>query len=181
MELTKELITWILIVVGTNLSAVILAIISWIRAVKMIPRELEASDLDNKIKEASIAEQMDELATKAADKAIRLQERLDVLEKEHELLKEEVGKQKSIAREQADTIIMQNTRLDLQEKKIEEQEGQIETLKSDLFKAQAYNMALIKQMQEENMIPISMENAIENSKITKNLLKKESTKSKRKI
>lgn len=157
MELTKEVIVWILVVIGTNLSAVILAVLSWIKAAKMIPREIKGSDLDNRSKEVSIADQLDELATRAADKAIKSQERLDKLESDYDLLKDKVQTQDDIIKDQADIINKQSIRLDLQEKKIMEQEEEITLLKCELNNAQLYNQALISQMREKSIIPIELE------------------------
>lgn len=160
MEFTKETITWILISIGTNLSAVILAILSWVRAAKMIPKELKSSDLDNKSKEISIAEQYDDLATRAAQKVLDMQTKLDEIDKNYkelrtsyeslslsyEKLSIKISEQDLIIGKQTETIRLQTVRLN-------EQEEEIGILKFDLNLAQEYNTTLISEMRLKNLIP----------------------------
>lgn len=160
MEFTKEVITWILITIATNLSAVVLAILSWVKAAKMLPKELKGSDLDNKSKEISIAEQYDEMATRAAQKTLDLQNKLDCLEinfneikKSYETLSlsceklsSRIGEQDEIIKKQSETINMQTMRLN-------EQEGEISSLRADLLLSQEYSQLLVNEMKLRNLTP----------------------------
>lgn len=161
MEFTKEMITWILVVIGTNLSAVVIAILSWIRAAKMMPKELKASDLDNMGREASVADQFNDIAIKAAEQAVSLQDKLlkiednyNLLKCEYDELKQKVASQEKTIQEQIKIIEQNNIRLNEQEARMAEQDEIIDELKFDLNLAHQYNLELIAQMKAKNLTPI---------------------------
>lgn len=160
MELTKELITWLLVVIGTNLSAVVIAVISWIRAAKMMPKDLAGADLDNKGKEASVADQFNEIALKAAEQAVVLQDRLlriegdyNMLKSAHDELARKVVMQDITIKEQARTIDTQTVRLNQQGSKLVEQDELITSLRFDLDATTEYNNTLIGQLKAKNITP----------------------------
>ena len=161
MEPTKELITWILVVVVTNLATIATAILSWMRAAKMMPKEVKGADLDNMGKEASVADQFNDIANKAAEQAVNLQTKLLRLEGDYNMLKSahdelngKVVAQDLTIKEQARVIENNNIRLNEQEIKMCEQDEVINELKFDLGVAQQYNSELIVQMRNANLIPL---------------------------
>lgn len=172
MDITeaKDLIYWIIGILLTSVTAGILGIINVVRAGKLLPKDMKGADLSNKSKEVSIAEQYDELATRAAEKVLKMQERLDKVEgdsetmelgfvslkKDYAELKEKIDTQAEIIEKQAIIIEEQSKRLDLQEKKIKDQQIEIELLKCELENAKAYNDALIEQMKIEKIIPVDL-------------------------
>lgn len=125
-----------------------------------MPKEIKSADLDNRSKEVSIANQYDELATKAAEKTLKTQERLTKIEDDYNNLSIKVTAQEEIMRQQAIIIKEQSSRLDIQEKKIREQEEEITLLKCELNNAQIYNTALIQQMREQSIIPLEMDTVV---------------------
>lgn len=156
-----NLITWIIVGLLTNLSALIAGIIAWIRSAKMMPKEVKGADLSNRSKEVSIADQFDALATKAAERAVQIQTRLsriesdyDTLKSEHDKLSTKVFEQEKVIREQELTISNQTCRINMQEKKIEDQDEIIATLRYDLDLAQEYNTKLRLQLTEFNIVPL---------------------------
>lgn len=183
----QNLIGWFLGVLGIGVISIITGIYSVIKVSKMIPREVRGADLDNLSKEISIADQFDELATKAADKAIKAQTRVDELEKKYCEMEEDFKEQKVLlsnlsARseeqdiliaEQAAVIEEQSKRLDLQDKKISEQEEEINLLHYELSNSNAYNLALIQQMKEQHIIPIEESAVIKNDYEKSNRKKRE--------
>ena len=98
---TTEMINWVVGVFLVGIISLIGGAISVIKAMRMLPKEEHSADLDNiskslelKSREVSIADQLDALATKAAEKTIKVQDRLDKLEEDYDTLE-------SIIREQA--------------------------------------------------------------------------------
>lgn len=172
----KDIVGWIIGIVLLNISTVIASVIVWVKAIKMMPKEVKGADLNNISKEVSIASQYDELATKAAEKTLKMQERLSKLEEDYEKLNDKVDEQDSIIKEQAQIIKEQSLRLDAQDTKIKEQEEEIELLKCELNNAQSYNSALIQQMKDKNIIPI--ENTATNPKDCKKTKNKKITETK---
>lgn len=161
MEPTKELVTWLLLIVATNLSAVILAIMSWVKAAKMIPRDIKAADLDNQAKEGSVADQFNTIAIKAAEQATILQGRLlriegdyNILKSAHDELVKKVILQDIALKEQLRTVEAQTARINQQDGKISEQEELISSLRFDLNATTEYNYILIAQMKEKNLVPV---------------------------
>ena len=65
MEITEaqNIIGWLLGVLAVGIISIITGIYSIIRSGKLMPKELKGVDLDNRSKEVSIADQLDELAT----------------------------------------------------------------------------------------------------------------------
>lgn len=166
----KELITWGIGLLATTVISLVLGVISIIRSGKLAPREIKGADLNNKSKEISIAEQYDILATKAAEKVLKMQERLDKIEedsetlelgfvnlkKEYEDLKEQVEVQEGIISSQALIIEEQSKRLDLQEDKIKEQQEEITLLRCELENSRKHNLALMEQMRKESVRPVEI-------------------------
>lgn len=155
-ETTQDLITWIIGALLINIVTLGVSIISWIKSAKMMPKEIKGAELNNISKEISIANQLDELATKAADRTLKTQSRLDKLELDYENLEAKVKEQDEIIRTQNNTIKEQTGRLDMQDKKMKEQEDEIEFLKCELKNSKLYNQSLINQMREKNIIPIDI-------------------------
>lgn len=131
-----------------------------VKATRMGKREVRGADLDNESKEVSIANQYDELATKAAEKAVKLQERLDTLEEDYHKLQTESKEHKDTIARLETQIASQGETIRLQATQIEVQEGQIETLKCELSNSQTYISALIQQMKEANIIPVDRADVI---------------------
>jgi len=142
---------------GGGLTTGAIALINLIKARKMLPKELKAADLDNREKELKIAEQMEGMATRAVEKAIGTQDRLDKLESNYDCLeknyfdlKKEVEDQNIVIEKQGETIAEQG-------KIIAEQAEVIEELTCDLENNKLYNTMLIKQMEDARMVPIAIE------------------------
>lgn len=140
----QDVIGWVIGLFASSIIAIVVGIISIIKSGRMLPKDLRKADLENKDKEVSIADQLDEIATRAADRALKTQERLDNLEVDYLVLKNRVTEQDQIIREQA--------------KIIKEQSERLKSLSDELCNTQAYNSALIKQMHNANMIPVEMIN-----------------------
>lgn len=161
-ENAKELITWVAGLAATTLVSLAIGIFNIIKSGKMMPKDIKKADLENKSKEISIAEQYDELATKAAEKVLRMQERLDKIEKEsgtmqgdfetmreeYRVLKEKVEAQECIIKKQAIIIEEQSKRLDMQDTKIKEQQDEIVLLQGKLEKSEKTNQELLKEIQK---------------------------------
>ena len=161
MEPTQTLINWVATVFVTSVITIIGSIIMWVKAVKMMPKEAKGLDLDNKGKEASVADQFNDIAIKAAEQAVNLQTKLMKLEGEytslktaHEKLNEKVLSQDLIINEQARMLENNAIRLQEQENKMLEQDEIINELKFDLNVSQQYNSELIAQMKKANIIPL---------------------------
>lgn len=158
----QALVNWLIGGLAAAIITSITGIFAIIKASRMMPKELKGADLNNRSKEISIADQYDELATRAADKAIRTQERLDKIEDDYKKMKEE------------HEILLENyealkEKVETQEIKIKEQDEEIEKLRCELNNSKLYNDALIKQMKEANIIPIEKESLpLEKCKETKN-------------
>lgn len=160
MESTQGLINWILVVVFTNLAAIGTAILAFVKASKMIPKEVEGAELDNKGKEASVADQFNEIALKAAEQAVVLQDRLlriegdyNMLKSAHDELARKVVMQDVTIKEQARTIDTQTIRLNQQGTKLTEQDELIASLRFDLDATTEYNETLIRQLKAKNITP----------------------------
>ena len=156
MEITEaqNIIGWLLGVLAVGIISIITGIYSIIRSGKLMPKELKGVDLDNRSKEVSIADQLDELATKAAEKTLKTQEKYDRLEELYCSLEIRVNEQDKVILNQNSLIGEQTNRLDIQEIKIREQDEEIFILKEELEGAKLYNETLIKQMQEAGVIPL---------------------------
>lgn len=157
---SPEGINWITAFIITNSVTIIGAIFIWIRAVKMMPKEVKGAELDNKGKEASVADQFNTIALKAAEQAVALQARLgriegdyNILKTAHDLLSVKVVEQDTALRDQARTIEAQTARLNQQDIKIIEQDELITSLRFDLDATTEYNSVLLAQMKEKNIIP----------------------------
>jgi hypothetical protein len=156
----SELMKWVFGVGFTGLGAIITAIISWIRTSKMIPKELESMNLENRQKEVSLVEQYDTIVDMAVARAVNSEERFCKLEGENKTLREDIkllGKQldeqKELIKEQAKTIALQTSRLNSQGIRIQEQEELIGSLRMDLTSAQEYSNQLMLQLKEKNITP----------------------------
>lgn len=161
MEPTQELIKWLVASIGTSFVAIVGAVFVWIRAIKMIPKEVKGAELDNKGKEASVADQFNTIALKAAEQAVTLQARLgriegdyNILKTAHDLLASKVVEQDLALKDQSRTIEAQTLRLNQQGIKLVEQEELITSLRFDLDTTNEYNSALIAQMKEKNLVPL---------------------------
>jgi len=166
----KNATEWFFALLATSGIALILGLFNIIKSGKMLPRDIKKADLDNKSKEISIADQFNKLATDAAERALKLQEKIDMLESasvslqsnftslnsDYALLKDMVEAQETVIGEQAIIIEEQSKRLDLQDAKIIEQQEEIETLKCELDNTRQYNEALIKQMRDAHIIPVDV-------------------------
>ena len=164
-------IFWIITTIITTLSSIVLGALTWIKSAKLMPKELTKADLENKEKEIDLVDRYEDMATKAAEKAINMQVRLSKNEDDINDLKTSIKEQsqtiemlKTSIKEQSQTIEMQGLiikeqtlRLDKQEVRIKDQEYEIFGLIKDLNLAQAYNNTLINQMKKENLIPLGVE------------------------
>lgn len=140
---------WMITTGITTLSSIILGVITWVKSAKLMPKELTKAELENRQAEVSLIDQYEMLATKAAEKAVNVQERLSKNEEDIETMKKTI-------KSQDETIRLQSLRLDQQDVKIREQTGEINGLVKKLNLSQAYNAALIKQMKNENLTPIEI-------------------------
>jgi len=157
----RDLIGWGIGIFATSLIALIMGIINIVKSGKMLPSELKGADLNNKSKEVSLADQYDILATKAAEKVLKMQERLDkidedssimrgnfeAMQEDYEKLKDKVETQDCIIKKQELLIKEQGKRLDMQDNTIDGQKKEIETLTNKLNEAEKRNSELIKQLQ----------------------------------
>lgn len=160
MESTGE-VNWLLAFIITNFVTIVGAVFVWIKAIKMMPKEVKGAEYDNKIKEGSVAEQFNIIALKAAEQAVTLQTRLgriegdyNILKAAHDLLAVKVVEQDMALKDQARTIEAQDIRLNQQDIKIKDQEELITSLRFDLDATTEYNGILIAQMKEKNITPV---------------------------
>jgi hypothetical protein len=149
MPTTQNLLEFIVALVFMNLSAIVIAVIAWRKSSKMLPKELKGADLENRTKELELADRYDSIAQKAADKAIKLQERLDTLESGQLILKIKVD-------EQAILITQQTTVIEAQSERMNSQEEEIAALVCELSNYRDYTNALIEQIKEANITPLDM-------------------------
>jgi len=145
MDITQVqgLVGWIIGILATSVVSGIIGIISIVRAGKMLPKDLRGADLENRSREVGIADQYEELAERAAQKTIKLQNRLDVYENGQ--LQLEAG--------QADL----KRQLESQNEVIERQAETIEGLICEINNYKTYTNALIEQIKEAQLIPIDMD------------------------
>jgi uncharacterized coiled-coil protein SlyX len=141
MDITQitELVKWVIAIGFAGIISTITGIILIVKAGKMLPRELRGVDLDNKGKEVSIADQFEDIATKAADKAIKAQGELDLLE-------QRMNSKISSLEEKIDN---QNTI-------IEDNRSEIAALKCEINNYKIYVDALIKQLRMANIVPVEL-------------------------
>ena len=151
---TQNIIGWLTGVLAVGIISIITGVYSIIKSGRMLPKELKGADLENRSKEVSIADQLDELATKAAEKTLKTQEKYDKLEERYCLLEDRVTEQDKVINHQNALIKEQTIRLDAQEVKVKEQDDEIYLLREELEGAKLYNESLIKQMQEAGVIPL---------------------------
>lgn len=156
----SELMKWLFGAGFTGLGAIIASAISWYRSSKMIPKELESMNLENRQKEVSLVEQYDTIVDMAVARAVNSEERFCRLEGENKQLNSDIkslGKQldeqKELIKEQAKTIALQTARLNSQGVRIQEQEELISSLRMDLTSAQEYSNQLMLQLKEKNITP----------------------------
>lgn len=161
MELTEETVRVLVAFIITNSIAIVGAIFAWVRAIKMIPKEVKGAELDNMGKEASVADKFNDIALKAAEQTVNLQAKLISIEVSYNMLKAahdelaiRVVNQDMTMKEQARTIEAQTARLNQQGNKINEQEELIASLRSDLDATNAYASALVEQMKSANLVPL---------------------------
>jgi len=143
----------IIIFVLSNISAIVVSIFTWVRSKKMMPKEIEKADLENLSTELSIVEQYEELASKATTKMVNVQERLDLIESNYQAMQ-------SVMKDQMKIIEEQTERIDEQDLKIRNQSEEIRVLRCELNNAKLYNSALIKQMQNNDVIPLERSNVV---------------------
>lgn len=163
----REIIGWVIGVIALNIIAIITGVYSIVKTRKMLPLEIRGVDLNNLGKEVSIADQLEALATKAADKALKADERLSKIEESYRTLREENGMlkerivcledkaevQEALILDQSVVINEQSIRIDLQDTKIKDQEKEIGILRCELDNSKHYNATLIQQMKDQNLIP----------------------------
>lgn len=149
----EQLINLMFGVIVTGVISIVGAIISWVRSAKMIPKEIESKNLENKERELSIVEKYDNIVdiavTRAANAAVDAEKRISKLEEENKIQRKELDnlskrltEQKKLISEQAQTIESQNRRINAQGIRIAEQENLITKLRSDLTEAQNYSNEL---------------------------------------
>lgn len=151
MDITqlKDITGWIIGFLFLNGIAIVTGIFSIIRSGKLLPKEIEEKDLSNKIKEADLASRYEEIANKAAERAIKTQEKFDILDSKIQVITKKVDEQGVIIEEQA-KIIKEQAR------QLLEAEKEIDTLKCENTNYKAYISALIQQMKKEEIVPIEM-------------------------
>ena len=135
-------IFWVITTIITTLSSVVLGTITWIKSAKLMPKELNKAELENKITEVSLAESYEKMANNAAEKAVGMQARLNKNEEDISELKKEIRGQNNIIQELKFTI--------------GNQEKEITGLVQDLSLSRAYTFALIQQMKLANLVPIEL-------------------------
>jgi hypothetical protein len=130
-----ELSKWVIGIGFAGIVSTITGIILLIRAGKMLPKDLRGADLNNKEKEADVATKMNDLADRAAEKAVNLQGKLDDLEGKYNSLKVDYDSLKD---------------------KVVSQENLINKLQCEIDNYKLYTNALIAQIKENNLNPIEM-------------------------
>jgi len=159
MDITQvqDVAGWLIGIFATSIVTGIIGVISIIRAGKMLPKDLRGADLDNREKEIDIADKYELLADKAAQKVVRLQERLDDYEANQNKLKLGQVNLQSQIDVQAKTIQSQAVTIEKQEAKIENQDIRIETLTCELSNYKIYTNELINQLKDARIVPIDIE------------------------
>ena len=117
MDITeiKDLIAWIIGLSATSVVALVVGVISIVRAGKLLPREVRGVDLDNRMKEADLALKMEGAADRALAKSQTMQMRLDTIEIKYDTLEDRVREQDKIIAAQTKIIEEQVSRLSAQE------------------------------------------------------------------
>lgn len=172
MDITQvqNLIGWMVGVFFVGILSIISGVLAVIKAGKMNNREIKGADLSNKSKEVSIADQFEEIATKAAEKTLNTQLQLDKLQQDYKNVVERLEEQAKLMSDQADIIDEQSNRLDEQEEIIKQQNGRIDeqdrkiedqnetiaVLECKLNNSEAYNKALIEQMKNAEITPVDL-------------------------
>ena len=134
-----ELFKWVIGIGVLAILSSIASIIGIVRSGRMLPLEVKGAVLDNKEKEVTIADKFEDIANKAADKALKAQGSLDELE---ELMNTKLK-------------ILED-KIDNQNLKIAEQETEIASLKCEINNYKLYTSALIEQLRIANIIPVEI-------------------------
>jgi len=172
MDITQvqNLIGWMVGVFLVGVISVVSGVLAVVKAGKMNKREIKGADLNNKSKEISIADQFEEIATKAAEKTLNTQKQLDDLQQDYKKVLERLEEQAKLMSDQADIIDeqsnrldeqeeiikQQNNRIDEQDRKIDDQNETIAILECKLNNSEAYNKALIEQMKKAELTPVEI-------------------------
>jgi hypothetical protein len=166
IEKIQGLVGWVIGVGAAGIISIIIGVISIIRSGKMLPHDLKSADLENKMKETSLADQYEEIADRAAQKASKMQEKFEILEIKLEEFKLQLEEQRKIMASQAETIKVQSERIDAQD-------IEIGKLKCEKINSDIYIQELIKQIEDASITPINpkdiptLKNCEEVSKVKK--------------
>jgi len=93
-----------LITVLSGLAALIISITTWIKSARMMSKEEKKADLENEIKQATVAEQYQDMVTKEIQKTLSYQDRITSLEKELSELRSAIFELSKKVKEQEEVI-----------------------------------------------------------------------------
>lgn len=151
MSDTQGFLSWLIPLLATSGIALILGLINLFKSGASVKKEIRSIELENRKRELDISAKVDELSSRNAEKALKTQETLDLVQArllvlcdEHEKLKKEYEVLKADNQKLVEIV--------------ENQKQEIDILVCELNNHKAYINALIEQMKKENITPIKMQN-----------------------
>ncbi len=157
LEITQNLVVWI---IGTGIGSVvsiIIGVIAIIRSGKMLPKELEGADLNNKEKDVDIASKMDDLLTNAIAKALDWQAKFDKLDNEARDNTVKLNTVQATADSQGKLLAIQGERILALETLSETQKCEIVELTTEVNNYSLWTNALVAQLERALLKPVRME------------------------
>lgn len=151
MSDAQGFLSWLIPLLATSGIALILGLINLFKSGASVKKEIRSIELENRKRELDISAKVDELSSRNAEKALKTQETLDLVQArllvlcdDHEKLKKEY-----------EVLKADNQKL---MEIVENQKKEIDILVCELNNHKAYINALISQMEKAKLTPIKMEN-----------------------
>lgn len=167
MDVTKDIVAWIIGIGAASVLSLITGIFAIFRSGKMLPKEIEGADLNNKKTETEILQKMQDMLKNAINDTAEWQNKFDKLDCEARNNRDELNNLK-------DQTVEQNERILALETISKSQKQEIIELTAEVNNYYLWTNALVKQLEKAEMKPIKMEDVegVDLSIIKKNKTKK---------
>lgn len=167
MDVTKDIVAWIIGIGAASVLSLITGIFAIFRSGKMLPKEIQCAELNNKKLETEILGKTQEMLNNAVSSAVSWQTRFDKLDDEFRQTRCELENIKEKSLEQTDRIIAL-------EALSKSQKDEIIALTTEVNNYSLWTNALVKQLEIAELKPVKMEDVegVDFSAIRKNKIKK---------
>lgn len=167
MDVTKDIVAWIIGIGAASVLSLITGIFAIFRSGKMLPKEIEGADLNNKKTETEILQKMQDMLKNAINDTAEWQNKFDKLDDEFRQTRCELENIKEKSLEQNDRIIAL-------EALSKSQKDEIIALTTEVNNYSLWTNALVKQLEIAELKPVKMEDVegVDLSAIRKNKIKK---------